>query len=335
MLGLGLCWAAPLTARAEEKPAVVWYRASEHCPNGTDFLARLADKSTRARLAEPADHFDFLVTLVEGGKETIGRLERQTRSGTVAIRELSDSSCERVADALALGLSLALEPAALDQAPHDAESTPPPGATTATAPATVAPPPTPAPSPPEALRDPSSDRRAPTATATPPQWGLGLAAGVLEGAVPSPLLQGFAFVDFTRTRPTPSWALRIGVLGATGSVSTQVGDVEHRIVAGRVEGCPWRFGSNSAGIWPCAAFELGQHAATGARDSALSARDLWLAPGALLRLSYALATALALEAQAGAAFPLVRDTVYAGQEPLYKTEIIAFQASAGVSARLW
>lgn len=58
---------------------------------------------------QAGDHIDFVVTLVTEQGETLGRLERQTGNGTVAIRELRDPACDRVADALALSLALSLE----------------------------------------------------------------------------------------------------------------------------------------------------------------------------------------------------------------------------------
>src|SRR6188768_1830901 len=107
----GLLLAFARSGLAETQPPSVWYRASEACPNGAQFLDKLAESSRRARLAQAGDHIDFVVTLLADGKETVGRLERQTNSGTVAIRELRDETCERVADALALSLGLALAPA--------------------------------------------------------------------------------------------------------------------------------------------------------------------------------------------------------------------------------
>lgn len=62
------------------------------------------------RLAKAGDHIDFVVTLVADEADVVGRLERQTQSGTVAIRELRDKECARVADAIALSLALALDP---------------------------------------------------------------------------------------------------------------------------------------------------------------------------------------------------------------------------------
>src|SRR4051812_9995401 len=101
-------FAVPALARAE--PPAVWYRASEACPSGAQFLEKLAENARHARLAQAGDHIDFVVTLVANRDETVGRLERQTNSGVVAIRELRDATCGQVADALALSLGLALTP---------------------------------------------------------------------------------------------------------------------------------------------------------------------------------------------------------------------------------
>ena len=53
-------------------------------------MSKLAGNALPPKLAEAGDHIDYLVTLVDSGTETVGRLERQTRAGTVAIRELRD-----------------------------------------------------------------------------------------------------------------------------------------------------------------------------------------------------------------------------------------------------
>ncbi|HEY0469423.1 MAG TPA: hypothetical protein VGC79_34775, partial [Polyangiaceae bacterium] len=118
---LWLTFATP--ALAETLPPAVWYRASEACPDGRQFLEKLAESSRQARLAQAGDHIDFVVTLVANGHETVGRLERQTDSGIVAIRELRDATCERVADALALSLGLALGPGDSNVTPVLQEST--------------------------------------------------------------------------------------------------------------------------------------------------------------------------------------------------------------------
>src|SRR5262245_39186705 len=99
-------------AGAEPAPVWVWYRTSEGCPDGASFVSRLSELGKTARLASVGDRVDFVVTLGAGPDESSGRLERQTRGGTVAIREYRDARCEQVAEALALTLDLALEPEA-------------------------------------------------------------------------------------------------------------------------------------------------------------------------------------------------------------------------------
>jgi hypothetical protein len=331
-LALSLAFSFSSRARAQTpQQAVVWYRASEQCPAGPAFLARLADQGARTRLAEPADHFDFLVTLVASKGETIGRLERQTQSGTVAIRELRDASCERVADGLALGLSLALEPGAAAKMEPEPE---PPSAIAPAAPHEPELQPATQPTPRDA--GPKPPLRANAATRRN-RWSVGVLASALEGAMPRPLWQGLGFVDFTRASAAgrPSFGLRLGFIGSLGSVDTQVGSVNHWIAAGRAEVCPWRLGSTQVGLWPCATFELGAAGASDARPSGLNARDVWAAPGGALRLAYEVVAPISLEAQAGALVPLRQETVYAGATALYSAEIIAFQAAVGVSARVW
>src|SRR6188768_936177 len=183
----GLLLAFARSGLAETQPPSVWYRASEACPNGAQFLDKLAENSRRARLAQAGDHIDFVVTLVADSKQTVGRLERQTDSGIVAIRELHDATCEQVADALALSLGLALTPGAnsepgienssgappavIDAAPSNnmEAQREPPLATPPSAP-TVAVSPSPAPAaPPEDARK------------SGPQWSLGLGIGPMIG----------------------------------------------------------------------------------------------------------------------------------------------------------
>jgi hypothetical protein len=338
-------------------PAVVWYRASEQCPNGAAFLARLADKSSRARLAEPADHFDFLVTLVAGGGETVGRLERQTQSGTVAIRELRDRNCERVADALALGLSLALEPSSDGAArpatepeatgatdpddhaetiaaatPSEHDTRPSSELASATAPSSG----TPEPSPPTSTSARPRDIGATPHDATPSPWSLGLAGEALEGSMPKPIWLGSLGVDYTWRREGAARMLfAVTGVGGYGSAPTQVGLVQHWLAAGRAELCPYFLGSGRVELWPCGAVEVGALGASDSRPTGLSARDLWAAPGASLRLKYPASGSVAVSLRAAALVPLVRETVYAGTASLYSAEIIVFQAGLGVTARLW
>src|SRR4051812_29552357 len=95
----------------EDQPVSVWYRGSDGCPDGQDFVRRLRELGRPAALANVGDRVDFVVTLAAHESSSAGRLERQTGRGTVAIREVESAACTDVAEALALSLELTLEPA--------------------------------------------------------------------------------------------------------------------------------------------------------------------------------------------------------------------------------
>jgi hypothetical protein len=109
--------AAPASAAASAGPVRVWYRSSEGCPDGAAFLERLRAFGRSAVLAGVGDRVDFVVTVAHTGSESSGRLERQSRERTVAIRDVSAATCAEVVEVLALSLDLAEQPAAAGGAP--------------------------------------------------------------------------------------------------------------------------------------------------------------------------------------------------------------------------
>ncbi|MEO7035251.1 MAG: hypothetical protein ABI548_15115 [Polyangiaceae bacterium] len=338
MRGSGLVWSASAlgaalaftavttTAQAQSSPTpAVWYRASAECPTGPEFLSKIADSSTRARLAQAGDHIDFVVTLLAANGETVGRLERQTNGGTVAIRELRDVTCAQVAEALALSLGLALDPASPASEAAAPEVARTPEVVAAPAP-TVSPPtraiaPTPSASPTQMKLD-----HPPTQTQTQSGRTFGVEAGALTGLGTRSMLRGSAFLDFARV--THHLSVRVAVVGALGSSPTPFGSVSRWLLAGRSEVCPWRWGGARLDLSPCAAFELG---ATSASVGEHSDHALWAAPGVGVRASVAIVPWFRLEAGAGVLLPVLRAHVFYGAQPLYQDEIIAFQATLGVS----
>ena len=334
--GVGIRWLAFASALAApalaEGPAavrqapVIWYRASQQCPSDAEFLAKLANNALPPKLAAAGDHIDFLVTLVDSGTETVGRLERQTRAGTVAIRELRDASCQRVAEGLALSLGLALEPGqavpevAASVAQPDIEHTEP--ATAAAAP----------PLAPLATNAPVALNNAHEV----PQkrnLAIGADAGVLYGLSPRPLARGQVFVDLDPVWPTlgSRFSARAGAVGAIGSADTRIGSVRRWLLGGYVEGCPWRVGNDRFSLRPCLDFELGATGASHDGGDGLGQSTLWATPGVGLRASAALPYRLGLEAGAGAQLPLLHSEVFAAQGSLYRAEIVLFQAMLGIS----
>jgi hypothetical protein len=341
LIAFALC-AVPAAAQAPPLPSI-WYRASAECPLGADFLAKLSDGAPRARLAEAGDHIDFVVTLQTANGQSVGRLERQTVSGTVAIRELRDATCTQVAEGLALSLGLALDPRSEASAlpSPDASTLPAPAATAQTPPAAQPPTPVQAQAAVLATRDTSSDEPRPSKpasaeTARGRATSVGLNAGGLSGLSSSLLLSGQAFVNWDRVLPplANDFSLRLGVVGAIGSTSTAVGAVKRWVLGARAEACPFRLGSAHVGFRPCLGFEVGVTGASDARATGLNDRALWAAPSIAGRVEVAVTTKLALEAGVGALLPLQRERLFAGTQQLYRDDFVALQASLGLSLRL-
>ncbi|HEY1535658.1 MAG TPA: hypothetical protein VGF76_16670, partial [Polyangiaceae bacterium] len=285
VLWLGLAAHSPSAFAQEARTPAVWYRAAAECPLGPDFLAKI-DGTPRAHLALAGEHIDFIVTLLTSGNETVGRLERQTNGGTVAIRELRDATCERVADGLALSLGLALDPT-LPSAPSAAEpATPEPSsaqtAAPTNAPVEIAEPLKPAP---VATAPPAGTASRPTESPANVEkrraWWLGLAAGLLSGPATRPMPRGTAFVDLEHALPSiaDNLSLRVALVGALGSSKTELGTVQRWVLGGRAEVSPLHIGSERIGLRPCLAFELGATGASSSQASGVDARSLWAAPG--------------------------------------------------------
>ena len=227
----------------------------------------LATRDVSARLARVGDAIDFVVTLgVAADGRGGGVLERQTQTGTVAIRRVDDPSCDQVAEALALTLALAVQGARTSPAPNDV---PAPALAPAAAEAEPATPPTttpqPAavpPSPPgAALRDAGDAADAGTVRAQASgHWSLGLQAFAATGLLPDVLPGGSAFVDIGWGGGNALWrpVLRIGALAAFASSSEAGRDMQLRVLGGRVAGCPLAFGADALVARPCLALELGQ-----------------------------------------------------------------------------
>ncbi|MDX2055434.1 MAG: hypothetical protein SFV15_23735 [Polyangiaceae bacterium] len=360
--------------QAASSASVVWYRASEGCPAGQAFLEKLWAKAPLARLMQAGDHIDFVVTLVAEQGETIGRLERQTDNGTVAIRELRDPVCERVADALALSLALSLEAPKASTAPTDGnvpspsesssnEAKPAPSelavsaaapkaeptdkakptdkATSGNSKLSVEKPQGPADRGNAATPDVLGKREVPSKpvaseSASGSQGALGLEGGALLGAAPNALVRAGVYLEVAQLGLAldPRLSLRVGAVGALGSSDTSVGPIHRSILAGRAEGCPWRFGTEAFGVSPCAALELGATGASAARTKA-SATDTWFVAAGGVRARLLTLPRLALEAQIEAQFPLIRTQVDAGSVSVYRADPVGFQGGLSLSWRLW
>lgn len=311
--------AAP--ALAEQAPVWVWYRTSAGCPSGDDFVARLAELGHSARLAKVGDRVDFVVTLGSDAEKSSGRLERQTRQGTVAIRDYEDARCDQVAEALALTLELALDPAAT--------------------PATTAPPaPSPAPPAPTsasgALADRTQGDPAGSHAGEPKQLWIGAQASAVAGAGPGVLPGVALFAELAE----PSWPitnLRVGLRGAHGAGDAQGHRIESTGLVGRAEGCRSLWDASALSVAPCVGFDLGALRAASGGEQGNTATGIWGAAVAHGRLAWAVGARLRLEAELGASVPFVHYAVGTvdGGATWFRTAAVVPEASAGAAFAIW
>jgi hypothetical protein len=304
-------------ARAESPPPLIWYRSTEGCPDSAGFLERLAARGVQARLAVVGEPIDFVVTLGSGADGAHGLLERQTKTGTVAIRRLDGGACDEIADGLALSLSLADAP---EERRHEEPAASPPAAPT--------PPPAPAAPVHEALKA-QADAAERDARA---RVSIGVQANGVSGVAPDPMFGASLFVDLAAggSGLLSRSSGRAGAFGATGASTTDSHDYRVSVVGGRIGLCPTWFGGSALRVHPCASLDLGtiQSAGTGATGRTSGA--FWGAARFGLRLDVPLGQRFALEAQVDAQFPLTRYEIVAGptENTLYRT------AAAGLGAGL-
>jgi hypothetical protein len=301
-------------AHAEAPPVWVWYRTSEGCPDGVAFVEHLAALGQDARLARVGDRVDFVVTLGRGASESSGRLERQTRDGTVAIQEYRDAECEHVAEALALTLDLALDPLARGAEPRTAA-----GEAAAAAPLAADAP------VPEARLE-SSD---------PTALSFGVQATLASGIAPEVLPGAALFVELE-----PPWrlleALRATLLGGYRRSRAAAGSIDVLLLSARLEGCPLEWRGASLSLAPCVGLEGGLLQASGEDPFGTSDAGFWGAALALGRLGLELGVGLELEAQVAGRLPLVRYDMGTedGSAAWFHTRRVGAEASVGVAWRI-
>jgi hypothetical protein len=309
LLGAGLAEAqvGAVASASAVPPAAglnIWYRSSEGCPEGAVFVARLAELGRQATLAHVGDRVDFVVTVASAPSGSSGRLERQTARGTVAIRQIEASRCDEVAEALALSLEIALEP----------ENTAERSANAAT--------------PSSGVVDVGSDGPAPT----PPARGafeVGAQGSLARGIAPGWAPGGALFVQLRALDELPI-AGRLSLVAAFASDTVRAIDVDVFWLAGRAEGCVFELRSGRLSLQPCLGAELGSVRAGSSGGASRTDADVWAAAAGHLRASLEIDERLALEAQVGAAVPVVRYAVGSSRGgDLFQTEPVILGLAIG------
>jgi hypothetical protein len=313
-------WVGAPPAQAEQAPVWVWYRTSAGCPTGDTFVARLSELGHAARLAKVGDRVDFVVTLGSDAEKSSGRLERQTRQGTVAIRDYEDARCDQVAEALALTLELALDPgtAATPGAPAPLP-TGAAGASADVAPSGGA--------PGEAVARHGAEAA---------QLSIGAQVSALAGTGPGLLPGAALFVELVE----PLWpitSVRAGLRGVHGSGDARGHAIETTWIGGRAEGCRSLWNTAEVSVAPCAGFELGALRAESAGALGTAATGVWAAAVAHGRVSLRIGPRLRLEAELGASVPFVHYALGTvdGRATWFRTAALVPEASGGAAFEIW
>jgi hypothetical protein len=288
------------------------YDAHAGCPGEAEFWASVESRTPLARrVEEPGASWSFRVSITQRGGQSVGRLVIVRRSGGSEERVVRDPSCAQVADALALIVAVTVDPNA-SLAPAATSS--PPAVATAPAPSSTPSGPSSQPTPP--LTEPERvalAERAPREDRRPFGWFVGLDA-LAEGA----------------SSPEPSFGLalfaRFGQRGGLGSslraevayvrsvpISLDGGTAQTDVLSGALDACPVRLSVASGLHVPvCARLEVGVLQAAGqglAPAQEMSSSTLWLAPGAVVGLDWAIFRSWGLELRAGAVASIPRHTL--------------------------
>lgn len=246
------------------------------------------------------------MTLAVAPEASSGRLERQSASGAVAVRELTAADCRDVAEGLALSLVLALQPRSGVQTPPASVPVVQPG---------------------------NADENA---------WGLGMGAqGSVETGLAGAVLPGLALFGELRS-PSQLWGVRVSARAAMGWSDTadptgERADVglDLALFAARAEGCLGAFRGSSLALEPCLGFDFGAVRADSASAAGQADYGQWASGIGHLRGGWRVSDGLTLEAQFGAAIPLVRYEIRSERGvSLASTDAVGLQAAIGATLAL-
>jgi hypothetical protein len=303
-------------------------------------VGRLHGAAEGAKLATAGDRIDFVVTLGMKDGHAFGQLERQTAEGRVAVRELEASRCEEVADAVALTLTLALEPHATQAGASPQTRTPAPAATATEAaePAsTTAVPDTATQTPNLPASNVVTHTPAPAAATVhggaerSSRWLAGADATLYKGSLPDPLLGARIFVELGGDAPWHGSSARLGAFFAKRARETDP-DVSLVLAGGRLDACPVALFGPIVELRPCVALELGWEQARGTASTGVSDAAFWASGTASARLAWHTSRAVGLEAELGASVPFTRYELVEKESGgvIHRTESIGFSAALGV-----
>jgi hypothetical protein len=312
---------------AVERIALV-YSAPAECPDDAAFRSAVRERASGNWEARPGELARRItVSVAKQGEQYVAAIVFLNGEGATVTRNLTGRVCAVVVDGIALVTALAIqsrvEEALARSDPEPAE--PPPAAVAVVKPAVAQHAPAPAA---KSAAKPSSVTR----------FRFGAAARVASGTAPAasfgPTL--FGAVELGRAR----LGLSAGGLWS-GSATANGVSAKYLRLSGRLDGCPYAFGTTTLAFEPCAFFEAGALHGAGEPSAGLSTTSggwsPWLVPGVLLRLVAGF-DPLVVELELGGGPPLVRERfgrVVDGQEQTtFRVPPFVVDAALGIGFRL-
>jgi hypothetical protein len=323
--------AAPLRAEPSEEAVRFLYTAPPACPDVAVFTARVRERTSRGRLAEPGELArTFSIEVAAEADGFAGDIAFLDDGGTKVARHLHGEQCDAVVSSLALITALALDATLRD------EEEPPPASTPEKAPSPVAP--RPARSKPETTAPPPPIRaRALTGARIGVAGGYGSLLHALDLGL-APRLALLGQLDWRA-----GFSLRLSAHYDWHDVTVDEGRrAQLRLLGVETSACPWRFHEAELAFAPCATLDLGSLRAQGELGDNLPKPDgktiLWAAVGGELRLAWEPDAPFWVELRAAATFPLVATHRFRFLNPtqlVYEVPWLTGAGSTAVGVRFW
>ena len=329
------------SAATEPRPATeeavrFQFAAPSECPDAAVFTARVRERTTRGRLAEPGELArTFNVRVTAGPQEFSGQIEFLDDNGAPVNRRLSGEQCDAVVSSLALITALALDSALREAEPQPESALPravtPPKAAPALPPA--------APKSDPQVRPP----RRPAPKSLRARIGFGGAYGTsLRGPERFLLAQQGSLIAQLEWGNGP--ALRLAAHLDQQELTVDAGRVaELRILGVESSVCPLQLRSGDAALYPCAVVDLGSLRGAGKLGDKLASASgetiFWASVGAELRGLIESATLpIWLELRAGVGFPLVATHRFMFRNPealVYEVPHVTGAGGLALGVRFW
>ena len=325
--------AAPAPAQERSEDIHLDYAAAEGCPTAEGFESLVRGRTARAHFTAAGEATRVFDVRLAAGKPASGRVSVRRAGTSEGTREVRADSCADVADALALVVALAVDPAALTT-PVREPAAPPALDAAAAPPGSSAPAPSQAPAPTPLAVAQHDEASSPPATTLPRTLSLGvdldLSAGTAPGVLigPSPWV---AWVSPVHATIVPAFRLALG-RASTGSIAVTGGSADFVWTVGRADGCAVLWPSQPARLSACARIEGGVVDAEGVDvpDARRQTRG-WFAAGPLVQAQWSFAPPLFLELEASGMVHIVADRFYFLPDvTAYQVPTLGLVGSAGL-----